>query len=232
MMKPSIFISRDRKRSKAFIEIIEDHAARIICESLLNFSLLKSTGLPKDGWIFFYSQTGVDFFLKQHSPAEVLANKLMIASFGPKTGKFLVDKGLTPNFIGTGEAKSTAALFLKFDDISNVCFIKGRHSKESLTPLLEDAATLSSINVYDNSSKEHLDIPTSDILVFTSPLNLETYYSHYALEISQKVVTIGISTAVAGLNKGIEEVHIPDEPSLESLAILTAELCETWSPSK
>lgn len=231
-MRPTIFISRDNRRSEVFTKIVQNASNHITCESLLDFSVIESTGLPKHGWLFFYSQTGVDFFLKQHSLDEVSASSLKIAAFGPKTSLYLKDQGIQVDFIGTGEANATSALFLLEDDLTSVCFIKGKNSKESLRALLEGIPKISTIDIYDNKGKQHMDIPLSDILVFTSPLNLETYYKHYPKKSSQKVVVIGTSTAMAALSTGIEEVHIPAQPSLESLATLVIELCDTWSTSK
>jgi len=194
--------------------------------------MIRSNGLPDNGWLFFYSQTGIDFFLRQHPPTQVISQGLKVATFGPKTARFAQDQGMRIDFIGTGEAMTTAKIFLKESDLSHVCFIKGRNSKEAMKPLIENFSEISSMDVYDNIGKDQIDVPLSDILVFTSPLNLETYFTHYPIKASQKVVAIGISTTMAALQIGVEEVHIPDQPSLESLAALTENLCDTWSPCK
>ena len=231
-MHPTVFISRDKNRAQAFTDIINNASSEIICESLLEFNEVTSAGLPDDGWLFFYSQTGVDYFLRQHSKDALESRKLKIASFGPKTGQHLIDHGLSVDFIGSGEARSTATTFLEDQKPLRVCFVKGTTSKDSIKPLVEESVETSSMVVYDNQSKTFLNFPQANILVFTSPLNLETYFNHYSIESTQKVVVIGTSTAMAALNMGIEEVHISNEPSLESLATLVLKLCTTWSSLK
>ena len=227
-MQPTIFISREESRSQTFVDVVQNSAERITCASLIEFSIVHSTGMPDQGWLFFYSQTGVDFFLKQYSLNEIRSKKLKIAVFGPQSGQYLSEQGIPADFIGTGIATSTANSFSLKNKPSRVCFVKGSTSKDSLKPLLEDQTEVTSLVVYNNTSKKHLDIPTTDILVFTSPLNLETYYSHYPITPSQKVVVIGTSTAMSALDIGLAEVHISPKPSLESLATLVLELCTTW----
>lgn len=178
-MEPRIFISRSRERSESFVEIVKSCSQSVFCESLIDFSIIQSAGLPNNGWLFFYSQTGVDFFLKQHAISEIESKGLKVAAFGPKTGKYLSEMALKPNFVGTGESDSTANKFLQEVEAKKVCFIKGTSSKDSLRPLFINDMDISEIEVYNNQAKSQIDIPVSDILVFTSPLNLETYYKHY-----------------------------------------------------
>lgn len=231
-MQPTIFISREEIRAQAFVDVVQNVAKRITCTSLIDFSIVYSSRLPAQGWLFFYSQTGVDFFLQQYNLDRLRSGNLKIAAFGPKTGQHLIDQGLRVNFIGTGVAQSTADNFLLKNKPSRVCLIKGTTSKDSLRPLIENQTEVSSLIVYNNSGKKSLSLSPSDILVFTSPLNLETYYQHYPISLNQKVVVIGTSTAMSGLDLGLEEVYISRHPSLESLATLVLELCVTWSSMK
>lgn len=231
-MRPSIFISRSAKRSKSFLDKVDEVCRSVVCESLIDFSLIEAHRLPEKGWLFFYSQTGIDFFLKQHSVDDIKDQGLSVGVFGPKSAEHLMDLGLTANFIGTGESSSTAAAFLKEALLSNVCFVKGSTSRDSLRPYLAPYVDTSDIEVYHNAAKTTFDIPKTDILVFTSPLNLETYCGQYPITLDQKVLTIGTSTAMSALNLGLNEVYISKEPSLESLAKLVVEVCETWGPSE
>jgi len=226
-MLPSIFISRSKHRTQEFVKALKDCSGNIFSESLIDFSLIPSTGLPDSGWLFFYSQTGVDFFIKQHDWNEIAAISLKIGVFGPKTGLYLRSKGYNVDFIGTGEAQSTATLFLK-NDVQRVCYIKGSSSKDSLSALLGDQVSQTSINVYHNKPRAEFNIPKTDILVFTSPLNLETYFNRYPITTKQKVIVIGTTTAMKALELDINEVHIAKETTLESLADSVIQLCRTW----
>ncbi len=228
-MRPSVFISRSEKRSKTFLDRVKGITEQVLCESLIDFSIVNAGALPDNGWLFFYSQTGVDLFLRQYSSHEVIARNLKVAAFGPKTGEYILDHNLHLDFIGTGEATSTGRAFLGEGNMSHVCFIKGMTSKNSLYPILEGHADLSTLVVYDNIGKTQLDVKQTDILVFTSPLNLKTYHLHKPINSFQKVIVIGTSTAIAAISIGIPELRISRKPSIESLADEVIALCETWS---
>jgi len=69
----------------------------------------------------------------------------------------------------------------------------------------------------------------TEILVFTSPMNLESYFGTSSIDKTQKIIVIGSTTALTALTLDINEVHIAKNPSMESLAESTIDLCQSWS---
>jgi hydroxymethylbilane synthase len=68
----------------------------------------------------------------------------------------------------------------------------------------------SDIIVYSTQEKQKLNIPQADILIFTSPSNVRSYYSRYRADNQQQVIAIGPSTGVELEKNGIIDYHIPN----------------------
>lgn len=228
-MKPSVFISRSADRAAAFIYKVSGHVSDIVTESLIDFKTIKADTIPNTEWLFFYSQTGADHFFQQHNPKDLIALEVKIGAFGEKTGKYINDRYLKVNYTGDGVTAHTADEFLLHHQPDSVCIVRGRQSINSLYPTLRSKCTVSEMIVYDNSPKSNIDIQKTNILVFTSPMNLQAYFDANDIDMSQKVIVIGSTTAMAALEIGLHEIHIARNPSIESLAESTIQLCQTWS---
>ena len=127
------------------------------------------------------------------------------------------------HFIGNGKSSSTAAgLKVILNEGDQICFVTAKHSVHSMRthfPLANRIIT------YENNINQdwHLD-SDFDILVFTSPLNVESYFNKRTFHANQTFVAIGNTTANALRGLGIENVVMSDEPTEESLAIKAWEL--------
>lgn len=218
-MKPTVFISRSAERSSTFIESLRSRTSSITTQSLLDFKLIRANELPTHGWLFFYSQTGVDFFFKQFGIEDIQHQQLKIGVFGPKTGQHLGQYGILPDFIGSAIAETTAASFLSnLSSNDRVTFVRGKKSVNSLKSLLPDDVIQDDLLVYDNQIQVSCALPYHDILVFTSPMNLQAYYNSNPLLSQQSIIVIGPTTAMAGLTLGMEQLSIARHPSMEGLA--------------
>ena len=89
---------------------------------------------------------------------------------------------------------------------------------------LRDKVDSIDLVVYDNLPKPDIVIPPCDILIFTSPLNAKTYFSHYEKLGHQQIVAIGRTTASTINELGIDNVIIPDNPTEEALANLVKQI--------
>jgi len=217
-MKPSVFISRSASRSKEFVQILNDRVSKITTESLIEFVLVEAPNLPQNGWLFFYSQTGVDFFLEQHTIEAVRDANLRLASFGPKTGDYLQSKGLSVHFRGNGDIKSTAETFQDMARNSCITFVRGVNSLHSLKNFLPSIIIMPDMIVYDNHIRKDCQLPFHDILVFTSPMNIKAYQNSNQITENQAIITIGATTAMEAMRLGMNTIHIAEEPSMKGLA--------------
>lgn len=72
--------------------------------------------------------------------------------------------------------------------------------------------------IYDNQPIAEPPFSAADVLVFTSPMNAEAYFSKNILEKKQRVVAIGETTAGALRELGVAEIEIAAEPTEKGLA--------------
>ena len=74
--------------------------------------------------------------------------------------------------------------------------------------------------VYDNISRTDFNLPTCDMLIFTSPLNAKTYFDKYKKAEGQVIFAIGSTTAATVEKLTGEPALIPENPSEAELAKL------------
>lgn len=224
-----IFISRELKEDSIFRARLEARGAEVLGQSLIAFTPASFGAVPPGEWIFFYSKKAVRFFfdgLGGPAPAG-----MRWAALGRGTATALSARGVTPDFIGTGEPEGVAQVFAREASGQQVIFPQARQSRQSIQQLLEGQIKAISLVVYDNQPRQAFDIPFCQVLVLTSPLNAEAYFSKYALQESQAVVAIGSTTAAALRRMGIIDVHIADEPSEAGLATTVFALMDGSSPT-
>lgn len=169
----------------------------MIGTSLINYTALPFEEIPAVDWIFFYSKKGVQFFLDGLKMP--LSPTIQLASMGVGTADALIENGYQPIFIGTGEPDSTAKRFLKYAAIQKVLFPRAKASRQSIQTLLKQEIEVHDLVVYDNRPKTSFQIPKVSCLVFTSPLNVKTFFSAQLYD-GELIIAIGPTTATA-LNK-------------------------------
>jgi len=215
----TVFITRNLSENSIFKKTLEQAGLKVFGESLIQFSVIPFNEIPKVEWIFFYSKNGVKFFFEgiEHANVEISKN-VKWGVIGPETGKSLTLKYNEPDFTGNGNAKQTASSFLEFAKSQNVLFVQAESSLKSIQKILKNDITAFDLVVYSNSPKKHINIPSSDFIVFTSPLNVKVYFEKTELEPSQKLIAIGQTTANALLELGNIGFEIAESPSEIELA--------------
>lgn len=215
MNRPTIFISRDLKKDSIFKALLTNKT-QVIGVSLLEFSPVEFEALPVTDWLFFYSKKGIDYCLSQ---LDDWSNLPPIGVIGQASADFLLEKyALEVQFIGTGHPVTTAEQFLPLVKEKKVTFVQAQHSKQSVQKLIAQTIQINNLIVYDNHIKQHFELPTADILVFTSPLNVRAYFSKYSYQIHQKIISIGNVTTDALEQQGIQQIITAEKPSEQALA--------------
>lgn len=217
----TVFISREISSGSLFKMILEPAGFEIIDRSLVNFSAVPFTALPPTDWLFFYSKRGVNFFFEQLE--NQLDATIRIGAIGPATAKQVEQYNYKVDFIGNGVPEATARDFIGVCNSENtrnrvVVFPQAKNSRRSIQKLLDQEIRTLDLIVYDNEISERVKIPHTDILVFTSPMNVLAYLESNQIHESQKIVAIGLTTALFLKQKGFKAVHIADMPSEKSMA--------------
>lgn len=214
----NIFISRNIDQDSPIRAVIGDN--NIVGQALISFSSIPFDP-PECDWIFFYSKNGVKYFFEQPGMAIRSYNW---ACMSKGTAEELAQYVMDISFIGSGNPMKVAA---KFSDSlavnERVCFVRAKNSLDSIKKLIDDERHFS-IPVYDNQPINEIPNDPFDVLIFTSPLNVKTYFNYRPYE-GQKVIVIGETTANKMHSFGFDvEVMIAEEPSEKGIAHKLAEI--------
>ncbi len=192
-------------------------------KSLVEFEPINIVGLPVANWLFFQSRKGVEYF--SHSVKKIPMDT-KIACYGSGTAESF--KAYYPenkvDYIGSGSDAETiiAELKVKIQKDDKIAIIRGKQSQESIAKALKGLSVqdstyssleLKEIQVYENKKASSFTKPEADILIFTSPMNVEAYTDKYEIPNDVKIIAIGHTTAASLSQKGYSAiVPIGPEP--------------------
>ncbi len=191
-----VFISR----SEPFEDYLSTHLNKlnysINYQSFISFNAVDfEANLTEYNWLFFTSKKGVDFFFnsvkKLPDSLKIAAINIGTASYLATTYKYAVD------FVGGGASITDIANQFGAIHPGKVLFPQAKKSRRSIQKQLGNQIEATDLIVYDNQPLDHFERREEEMLIFTSPMNAQTYFSKYSLTAHQKVVSIGQSTSKA-----------------------------------
>ena len=213
----SIFITRHLVECPIFVEHLQRQGYWVLGESLIEFTPSPFVLKSKPDWLFFYSKKGVDYFFSQIQSN--LLNNIRFAAIGPATANAIKQKGFSCVFIGDGNPSSTAENFLQVAANATVVFPQAAHSRRSIQELLQNDIQATSLVVYQNNKRKNILIPNTEVVVFTSPLNVEAFAANTALDKKYISVAIGKTTATHLKSQGMHCDFIAPSPDQKTLAL-------------
>jgi len=185
----------------------------VIGKSLIEFSPLPFI-LPKESdIIFFYSRNGVKYFIAGIDNIPPVD----FACMGQGTADDLMKFNIKSSFIGDGNPENTAQLFKEYSENKKVLFVQAENSKKSIQKILGNSKNHLDLIIYSNKKKKDFNFPNADILVFTSPINVEAYLNKYLIK-KEKIIAIGNTTAEKLIELKINNFFISKNPSEKSLS--------------
>ncbi len=210
-----IFISRDLGQDSPFVQALEAKGDEVCCESLIEFDLVPFNYFPFCEWIFFYSPRCVQYFFEMAEANRYKNSKFAV--MGPGTARAMIEENIIPDFIGNGIPEQTAESFADEAFEQRVLFPQAENSRKSIEKLISDQVEVIDMVVYTNTPKKEFAIPDSDILIFTSPLNAQTYFQKYTLITGQKILAIGKTTAESLRNLSIFKFSVANSPTTQGI---------------
>ena len=211
-----ILITRELKPNDWLSTQFENSTHKLIGISFVEIFSASFNEFPQTEWIFFYSRNGVKHFIDQLPDPKELNNS-KIAAIGQGTSEELRKRGLNADYIGAAQPREVAFDFLNQHKPKSVLFPRALHSRNSIRELIEKECDCYDIVVYSNTSRPKKIEFQPEILVFTSPMNVEAYMKDNRISGLQHVISIGPSTSEKlkelGIEK-IEELKTPDEEAI------------------
>jgi hydroxymethylbilane synthase len=217
-MPAKVFISREIAENNYFRRALNKHKIGIEDRSLIRtfpiVNILDAFYLKNIDWIFFSSRNGVEFFFKL-KPA--LSKKVKFGVVGRGSEDALRKYGHLADFAGeSGDIQEVAEDFAKIVKGETVLFPRAQDSLLTIQKSLTVDTKIIDLPIYETGMVENIDKTYADILIFTSPSNVEAYFAENLLDPGQKVIAIGTSTGKKFDEMGVSYTlpFSPDEVGL------------------
>ncbi|MDB5129765.1 hydroxymethylbilane synthase [Mucilaginibacter sp.] len=213
-----VFISRDISATSYFRKALEKHKIEIEARSLIRtvpvITKFDSYILKNIDWVFFTSKNAVEYFFKL---GPQFPKKIKFGVMGSGSEDMLRRNGHFANYVG--ESNDTAEVAEDFAALANgtVILFPGADSPmRSIQQGLSAETKIIDLPVYETVLEEEVEPSGADVLVFTSPSNVEAYFADNLLEPGQKVIAIGKSTGKKFDEMGVKYTlpFSPDEVGL------------------
>ncbi len=193
----TVFVSRVLGEHSYLRKALQKHHIAIEDRSLIKtyptITKLDPYILRNVEWIFFSSKNAVEYFFKLQPQ---LSKKVKFGVTGRGSEDMLKTYNYTASFVGEGNNMQDVAQ--DFADVANgkvVLFPGAEGSLRTIQKALSSETKIIDLTVYETVIEEKVHQSMADVLIFTSPSNVEAYFIDNLLEPGQKVVAIGKSTA-------------------------------------
>jgi hydroxymethylbilane synthase len=213
-----VFISREIAEHNYFRRALNKHKIQIEDRSLIRtfpiINILDPFYLKNIDWIFFSSRNGVEFFFKL-KPA--LSKKVKFGVVGRGSEDALRKYGHLADYVGeSGDIKDVAEDFALLVKGETVMFPRAQDSLLTIQKSLSPDTKIVDLPIYETVMVDNIDKTYADVLIFTSPSNVEAYFAENLLDPGQKVIAIGSSTGKKFDEMGVSYIlpFSPDEIGL------------------
>src|SRR5690606_20741004 len=157
-------------------------------KSLIEFKQIRIKELPETDWIFFSSKHAVRYFFAQNPK---LGN-VKFGCIGTSTSAELRAHGKRADFIGQStDIKLVGKQFSSKVGNSRVLFPIARGSMQSIQWQMVKRDNVINLEVYA-TLKHSIEISSAyEVIIFTSPSNVEAYFEKNTLHPHQKAIAMG-----------------------------------------
>ena len=189
-----VFITRPQRKESYLKNCLEGNGFELQERALIETIPVRTGLLPDCSWIFFSSKHAVKYFFEQFP--NVSGQKF--ACVGKSTSEALRKYGRRADFIGSSnDTKMTGKQFASVAGNSKVLFPQAKGSLKSIQQQFVKHENVIDLVVYETLKKNQGEMPIADIVVFTSPSNVEAWFEKYSFQKDQKSIAMGDATANA-----------------------------------
>ncbi len=216
----SVFITRDLDENAYLAQFFKKHNITADARSLIRIfptiNKLDSFILKRADWIFFNSRNAIEHFFKLEP---LILKKTKIAVLGRGSEETLRKFNRKADFTGDHLGINTEGIGAEFAKLvagQTVLFPRAEGSLQTIRKALTEDTKVIDMPIYETVIEEEVDKSNADVLVFTSPSNVEAYFRENLVDPGQKIICIGNSTAKAIEEMGLKYTlpYSPDEIGL------------------
>lgn len=214
--KKIIFISRNLAPISPLLIQLNSMGYDVIHQPLIKISRIRFTHTPPTQWVFFSSKNSITHFFEQQPE---LKEGVRFGVMSKVSAEYLNEYGKNADFIGEGvDVTQIAKDFAAVIQDDTVLFPQAIDSLQTIQKQLSFTNICHNLFVYKTNLLTDFSIPSAQVLVFTSPSNVQAYFEKYKIEKDQNVVAIGSTTLTKLKEYGIKHVALPH--AFEEVALL------------
>lgn len=204
----SVLITRDLNEDSFFKNVLEGNGYEVNGISFIETNNIAIAEVPQTDWVFFASSNAVRFFFEQQ-PA--LKPKVKFGVIGKSTEEELKRFGKNAAFVGSvTDTKVVGKKFAKTVGSETVLFPQAKGGLRTVQQQFEHTGKLNDLSVYETVKKGNVKIPQVNILVFTSPSNVESFFEKGKILPDQQIIAMGKSTEKKLREFGVEQCVLPE----------------------
>lgn len=195
----SVFITRDLDENSYLGRYLAKHKIHVDARSLIRIfptiNKLDSFILKRADWIFFNSKNAINHFFKLN-PLILKKTKLAVLGRGSEDALRKYDR--IADFSGDNlgiKTEDIAKEFAKLVDGQTVFIPRAKDSMMSIQNALTANTKVIDMPIYETVLEEEVNKSNADVLIFTSPSNVEAYFRDNLVDPGQQIICIGYSTA-------------------------------------
>jgi len=217
----SVFITRELNQGGYLQGYLNSKNIRLDGKSLIRtfpiIHKMDTSVFHNVDWIFFNSKNGVEYFFALDPQ---LKPDIKIGVIGRGSETALREFGREADFVGeTSDTTRVARKFARLVEGKTVLFPQSKDSLRTIQNGLDPNLTKTiDLPLYETEAEKNVDIFYFDIIIFTSPSNVDSFMAENLIEPGQKVIAIGKSTAAKIREYQIEPQAIPYTPDEMGLA--------------
>ncbi len=207
-IKPKkVFVSKNFRPYDYLPNALQRLNFNVIGKSLIEFKAIPFDELPVVDWVFFSSKHAVKFFFQQQPKL----NKVKFGCISKQTAIELRNFNHRADFIGQStDTKLIGKQFSSLVGNSKVLFPIAKESMQSVQHQIIKKENAINIHVYQ-TIKQSLEVDhDTNILVFTSPSNVDAFFEKNKWAPHYKAVAMGEATGKALERKRVMKYEQPD----------------------
>lgn len=216
----NVFITRELPDSSYLRNSLEKHTIEIEDRSLIktfaSINILDPYILKHIDWVFFSSKNAIEYFFRLKPK---LPKRVKYGVLGRGSEDALRYFGKQADFNGEEEGIDTKDIAKEFAKLANgmhVLFPSAKGSLRTIQKALSANTKVRELTVYETVSDDDVSQSFAEVLIFTSPSNVDSYFVNNLLEPDQQVICIGKSTGKKFDEMGVKYTlpYSPDEVGL------------------
>lgn len=220
VLPQTAFITRDISDNSYLYRALQKHNIQLEGESLIRIypiiNKLDPFILKHVDWIFFSSKNGIEHFFALEPR---LSKKTKFAVVGRGSEEMLRQYGHAAAYTGQDEGIDTeeiGRIFAVNHPNTTVMFPRAKGSLQTIQKQMTADIKVIDLPVYETVLAENVSKSNAELLIFTSPSNVDAYFANNLVDPEQTIISIGYSTGQKLAEYGVPYTlpYSPDEIGL------------------